>query len=225
MSIQHELLPDGKLHEPKGIVAASANTAYVANGAGTGTWQKIGSDAIKGLSGDGGVVGKRIISDGTNGFSMVTDSAYGVMGISNNGNNFAVTAAVDPTLVSTADYVLFTGTGAPWIFETANAVTFDTNRLIAPVAGVYNFKAWGNVSSYPSNTALVGFRFKINNTTFSPRTALIKSTAAGDYGNVSAFGMITLAANDYVQLFVASSATGNLIVQSFNCTLELRKAS
>jgi hypothetical protein len=39
---EHKDLPDNQLHEPKGVAAASINTAYVANGAGSGTWKKIG---------------------------------------------------------------------------------------------------------------------------------------------------------------------------------------
>lgn len=37
--VQHKDLPNAQLHEPKGVSAASVDTAYVANGAGSGTWQ------------------------------------------------------------------------------------------------------------------------------------------------------------------------------------------
>ena len=39
--VQHNALTGSSLHEPKGVAAASANTVYSADGAGTGTWQKI----------------------------------------------------------------------------------------------------------------------------------------------------------------------------------------
>jgi len=44
--VQHANLPNAELHEPKGVSAASANTVYVANGAGSGTWQKISTSEI-----------------------------------------------------------------------------------------------------------------------------------------------------------------------------------
>ncbi len=43
---EHADLTDPELHEPKGIAAASADTVYVADGAGTGTWQKVAVDQI-----------------------------------------------------------------------------------------------------------------------------------------------------------------------------------
>lgn len=39
MTIQHSVIPDAQLHEPKGIVSAASGKVYVANGAGSGVWQ------------------------------------------------------------------------------------------------------------------------------------------------------------------------------------------
>ena len=38
MTVQHSALTGAELHEPKGAAAASANTVYVATGAGSGAW-------------------------------------------------------------------------------------------------------------------------------------------------------------------------------------------
>lgn len=225
MTVQHRLIPEAQLHEPKGASSAASSTVYKSNGAGSGAWSKLGTDSFLGLSGDGGVIGKKLISNGSNGFTLITDTAYGTMGVSNNTTDFAISASVDPTLSSTSDYILFTGTGAPWAAETLGGVTFDTNRLIAPVAGVYEIRMWSNIRGFPSNVAKVGLKFKINNTTWSTRTAIVKSNSAGDSGNLSAFGFVSLAANDYVQLFVASTVSGDLVMQDINFTLDLKKAS
>lgn len=40
-NVLHSALTSGDLHEPKGIASASANQVYVANGAGSGTWDSI----------------------------------------------------------------------------------------------------------------------------------------------------------------------------------------
>lgn len=39
MAVQHSSLTGADLHEPKGVATAAAGTVYVANGAGSGTWQ------------------------------------------------------------------------------------------------------------------------------------------------------------------------------------------
>lgn len=46
MSIQHRDIPDSELHEPKGVVSASASNVYVATGAATGTWRKITEEDV-----------------------------------------------------------------------------------------------------------------------------------------------------------------------------------
>lgn len=42
----HANLTGADLHEPKGAASASANTVYVADGAGSGTWEKITLDSL-----------------------------------------------------------------------------------------------------------------------------------------------------------------------------------
>lgn len=42
----HASLTGSNLHEPKGVASASANTVYVANGSGSGTWQTLTSSSI-----------------------------------------------------------------------------------------------------------------------------------------------------------------------------------
>ena len=47
MTVNHKDLTGVSLHESKGVAAASANTVYVANGSGSGTWEKVDKDAVK----------------------------------------------------------------------------------------------------------------------------------------------------------------------------------
>lgn len=46
----HKDLTGADLHEPKGVASAGVDTVYVANGSGSGTWQKIASDQINATS-------------------------------------------------------------------------------------------------------------------------------------------------------------------------------
>jgi len=40
MATEHNIITDPNIHEPKGVAAASANTLYIADGAGSGSWVK-----------------------------------------------------------------------------------------------------------------------------------------------------------------------------------------
>ncbi len=44
--VQHSAITDPEIHEPKGASTASADTVYVADGAGSGTWEKVTSDSL-----------------------------------------------------------------------------------------------------------------------------------------------------------------------------------
>jgi len=225
MAIQHKDIPEGQIHEPKGISLAANRQVYVADGSGSGDWAKIKSENLEGLAGDGGVAGMLPTTDGSNGFSLVAHASYGVMGVTNNTVSFPLTAASDTTLQTNSDYVLFTGIGAPWMGDSLYGVTFDTNKLTVTKSGVYDVRFWANIYAFPSNVAYVGAKFKINGTNWSPRTIVSKSNSSGDHGELNAFGLVSLTAGDYVQLFVASSASGNLVIRNANLTVDLRRGT
>ena len=46
----HSALADSELHEPKGVASASTGQVYVADGAGSGTWQALPVASISGLN-------------------------------------------------------------------------------------------------------------------------------------------------------------------------------
>lgn len=156
---------------------------------------------------------------------MVVDAAYADMQIANNAIPFPLTAAADPTLNTTSQYVLLTGPGAPFSNTITNGVTFSTDKLTVSTAGVYRVTFWAGISLFPSNTAKIAIKFKLNNTTFATRKVVTKSTANGDYGNLAASALITLAANDYIQLYIASDVTGNVNLADANLILDLIKAA
>lgn len=195
---------------------------YVANGSGSGTWKQIDSTDLSGLTGDGGSTNKYLRTNGSNGFIAKTDQVYGNMAITTNTNAFSLSAAVDGTLQTNSDYVLFTGTGAPWAGEMMfGGISFTTDRLTVPVTGVYEIHLWANITSFPSNTALIGAQYRVNGSTFGPRKVITKSNSVGDAGQLNGFGLTTLNAGDYIQLYVASSVAGGLIIKNANNVLKL----
>ena len=227
MSIQHSVITDPNIHEPKGVAAATTGSAYFANGAGSGTWKKVDSLTLKGLAGDGGSTNSELITDGTNGFTLKIKDVYGSMVITGNTNAFPVTAAVDATLNTNSDYTLFTGTGAPWAASGLEfgGMAFSVDRMTVPVNGIYRIDLWSTITGFPTNTARVSVKYRINGTTFSTRHPMCKSNSAGDDGSLIGFGFISLNANDYIQLYMASSATGGLTFLDVNTTITLVRAT
>jgi hypothetical protein len=69
MTIQHSLIADADLHEPKGVVSATSNKVYVSNGSGSGTWQKIVPSQLAGIS-TSGAAGQIIGVDGSGNFTF-----------------------------------------------------------------------------------------------------------------------------------------------------------
>lgn len=224
MSIQHKNIPDAELHESKGVATAVINTAYFANGAGSGSWSKVSTPKLQGLSTDGGVARLKLLTDGAEGFDLYRDAAYGKMHITNNNTPFALTAVADTTLNTASQYTLLTGSGAPFADGLEDGVVFNTNRLTVQHAGVYDLNFWSCLTGFPSNTAKVGVKFKLNGTTFSDMKVVSKSNSNGDYGLLAANDFVQLAANDYIQLYVASDTTGNVVINNMMLTVKMIKA-
>lgn len=224
MAIQHKNIPDAELHESKGVATATANTAYFANGSGSGTWKKTGVETLSGLSGDGGVARLKIVTDGSNGFDLYRDYAFGKMHITNNNTPFALTAVADTTLNTSSQYTLLTGSGAPFANGLEDGVTFSVNKLTFDHAGVYDLNFWACLTSFPSNTARVGLKFRINGTTFSDMKVVTKSNSNGDDGLFAANDLISVSANDYIQLYIASDTTGNVTINNMMLTAKMIKA-
>lgn len=221
MTVQHKDIPNAQLHEPKNVSTAAIETVYRANGSGSGTWQKLTSNMFKGLAGDGGIADKKVLTDGTGGFKIITDVAYGSATITNNAVNFPVVAVADTTFNTPSQYSLLTGVGAPWLSENLFGITFSVDRLTVPVTGVYMINLWMNVNTFPNSTAKVSIRYKVNGTTYSSRKPTIKSAVANDVSQLTGFGLIPLTAGDYIQLFIASDTTGNILVGDANNSLHL----
>lgn len=177
------------------------------------------------MSGDGGNANRRILTTGDNGFKLVVDAAYANMHLVNNTVPFPVTAVADPTLNTGSQYSLLTGPGAPFTSSISSGITFSTDRLTVATAGTYELACWANILLFPSNTAKVGLKFRVNGTAVSAMKVAVKANSNGDYGTLVAFDYVTLSANDYIQLMIASNTTGNTVFENFNLTMNLIKAT
>lgn len=223
MTVQHKLIPEAQLHEPKGVSTAAINKVYKSNGAASGSWEKVSSAMLQDLSGDAGLTGKKLITNGTNGFTLETDQAYGAQTITDNSTVFPVVAVADTTFNTFTQFTLLTGSGAPWVSENLFGVAFSVDRLTVPVTGVYMIHLWLNINTFPNSTARVSIRYRINGGSFSSRNPTIKSAVASDVSQLSGFGLIALTAGDYLQLYIASDTTGNVLINDGSSTLHLMR--
>lgn len=180
MTIEHVILTDPYLHEPKGVALANDGEVYVADGVGSGAWKK-----------------------------YVQDTAHGSMTITNNTTAKELTAAVDATFNTDTDYTVLSSTGAPWVGENLHNITFFENRLTVDKTGVYKLDFWITVNSWAAANTSVAFKYRKNGSDFSPRKIAVKTNAASDRREAAASGLVELAAGDYIQIYVAASDTGN----------------
>jgi hypothetical protein len=224
MSIEHKDMPDTQRHEPKGISTAIADSAYFSNGSQTGAWRKIGIENFKGLTSDvGSIAGRYVVTDGTGNWTWKSHAAYVQGGFTANSTPFTVVASSDGTLQSSSAYVPLSGTGAPWVNGLSYINTQSSEKFYVLYPGVYSFDFDVNVLSLPGSTSKIGFRIKINGTTFAPQSVITRLPTASLPGAVHGKSLITLNTGEYVQLCVACSDTGNIVLSDITASLEMRR--
>jgi len=162
------------------------------------------------------------LADGLGSGSWKTLGTYGSQVITNNAVGFPVTAAADATLNTTSQYTLLSGVGAPWTSENLFRMAFTTDRLTVSVTGIYLISLWMQLTGFPSNTARVALRYRVNGTgAFSTRKPQTKSDGVSDTEQITGFGLLALNAGDFLQLYVASDTTGSIVFNDANNTLQL----
>lgn len=83
-----------------------------------------------------------------------------------------------------------------------------TDRLQVPQSGLYQFSARFQLSSTSASSKNARFWYRLNNTTdLSNSTAIVSVDANNGFATISVSEIISLAANDYVQLMWAVSDT------------------
>lgn len=189
----HSTLTGAELHEPKGISLASANEVYVANGSGSGSW----------------------------GYQQCL--CYGAMRFVEVSEEFNIVAANTYYPVTGANLVT---PAALWVSgQVGGGVTFanDSNneRLIVATAGDYRIVL---TISFTGLTAAStwGMTAAINGTV--PVNAAVGNSTVGinDTQHISIQGIITLSANDYVQMGLKNlTGTANCDLESGILSIEL----
>jgi hypothetical protein len=208
---EHVDITDPEIHEPKGASTATANQVYSADGAGSGTWQKVKNVNLYGVSATP-VAGWFVVSDGSGGFSFAPAA---------HGSTKFVDYTTPYSLAATTSYAKVAATtiagGSPTNFtEGTNArltytgtVSSDLDFVIAVIAD----QSTGSgkdiyVALYKNGTAV-------------PYTETAVTTVSGSKLQISVHTDVTAAQNDYFEIYckISSAATVNFYsVQLFAST-------
>lgn len=143
---------------------------------------------------------------------MSNTRIFGQRTVTNNTTTIAKTAAVDPTLVSNADYTQVTGIFAALPDGIVSGVTQQTNSMLINTTGPYEIKIWASFTSSTNNTN-VAFKFAVNGVIGTARRPRARVGTTGDRVAVAAHGYINLNAGDVVTLWFASDTTSNITIE------------
>ena len=128
-SVQHNTLTGVDSHEPRGAASASADTIYLADGAGSGTWSKLPDASINTTGSTNGDV---FYSDGSGGgsWSAAPGGTFGAFSVGNN---------VTATTIAVLDTYYKVTAGV--VGEHLAGVAFNTDHLTVPLTGIYRVDA------------------------------------------------------------------------------------
>lgn len=200
---EHRLIADPEIHEPKGVAGATANRAYIADGAGSGAWDQVDSNTLKGAVTNSTVAGRRVITDGTGGFDtdLTPASAFGTMNLSDNTTGQIITVAADTSLNDDADFQVLTQV---FDFDSLQNMTSGGNFLEIDQAGIYVIDFWANVKVNAASTN-VALKFVVNDVDFVARSPRARISESGELYGMSANGIHTFSAGDQIKLAVAAN--------------------
>lgn len=220
MAIQHKSIPDIFLHEPKGVASAAAGTTYLADGAGSGQWQKLSTDNISGFPAGDVAADKMLVTGGGKTVAYREAYIYGGLVMESNSAPISLTAVADASLNTAGQYTLMAGAGSPLVGSGLEyGVEVQGTGLKPKVNGVYELVLCANIATYPTAAAKVGFKYRINGNFFSTRKWVSGANANG--GQVFGQILLNLTANDVLQMYVASTTTGNLIISDASVSLKM----
>jgi hypothetical protein len=205
-NINHEVIADPYIHEPKGVASALADKVYVSNGTGSGTWKKLSPSSLAGITGNG-TVGTFLSIDGTGNFVFLP-APHGQTDF------FDATLAAPYTLSATTSYQKLApttvGQGSPALFtEGTNARLTYTGDETVSMAVNYNLSL--NIGSSAKDVTIAVYK---NGEIANGRT--VSTTSSSTKINMSGMTIVEMAQNDYVEIYAKISATDTINVYGLN---------
>lgn len=200
MTIQHKLITDPDIHEPKGTSTALANQVYAADGSGSGSWQD-----VKPAGTVGAVANKVYVTDGAGAGTLQYPAGklYADMYID---------AGVTSQTLSAGSAYAKLDPGSEWTAGAYKGLTINgtDGTITLTEAGTYMVSFWASftTASIASGTDY-NFKYAINGTPTARIIKVEKHTAGSDLLSVCAQGLVTVSANDVLSIHVAGDGTSS----------------
>jgi len=207
-TVTHASLTGANLHEPKGVASASANTVYVANGGGSGSWQKIAPNELEGIT-TNGTVGDFVVSDGSGGF-LFASTAHGTSYFYNIASPYTLTVSgtgwqkINATTIANGSPQLITeGTNARLTYTGTNSVDLDIVFNVSVDQSSGSNKDI-ELAVYKNGVAVDG-------------SHAIATSKSGEKLVISSHADVEMTTNDYVEVYAKNhGGSGDINVYTFS---------
>ncbi len=228
MTIQHNIIADPDIHEPKGVATAASNSLYVANGSGSGVWQTVDTSSlangavetakIEDLNVTGAKIANQTIV--TTKFSGLTTSGTAGQLLKAVGDGSLVYSTHNPYA---GGYLAFS-TVSPYTFATTTSDQILNPTLIAGDLNSFTLLSSPNmrfrydgtetidchVTCAMSSSQASGAGKDCQWALFKNGVELvgsrgIRSLSSGDYGSITLLANTTLSTNDYLEVHTQAS--------------------
>jgi hypothetical protein len=81
------------------------------------------------------------------------------------------------------------------------------------------------ITGFPASNAKIAMKYRVNAATFSAQHATLIGATTTSAGTMSMSALVSLAAGNTVQVYVASSAAGSLTISDAQLNISLIKAA
>lgn len=209
-NVQHNTLTGSDSHEPKGASSASANTVYLATGSGSGVWQKIVTQGLNGITSNG-TAGQGITVDGSGGFE-IGHTDHGSITFVNVATPLVVTTPTVPTLA--APTTVPSGHSVEITESTTGRLTyFGTHTEHVGISCHISFSHTGGADRDVSI-------YIAKNGTIIASTEQVSTCNSTSKVSASSHADINVTTNDYLEVFVKISGTGDVNVHCYQLDVE-----
>ena len=200
MTIQHNVITDPDIHEPKGVASASSGKVYKADGTGSGNWVY----PLTGL--DTASTGQVFESDGSGSGSWVYPPAKGHAEI-------YINAGVTAHTLGSASAFTLLNPATEWTasgFEDVLTVDAANGEIDLALAGHYKIDFWCNFTTAAiASGSAYKFKFAIDGTV-SPRVVTVtKPTNGSDTLHVMASGIVEATAGQTLSIYAGGDGTSS----------------
>jgi hypothetical protein len=200
MTIQHKLITDPDIHEPKGTSTALTQQVYVANGTGSGSWQD-----QKPAGTLTAVANKVYVTNGAGAGTLQYPAGklYADMYIDG--------GVTSQTLSASSAYAKL-DPGSEWTAGQYKGLTINgtDGTITLTEAGTYMVNFWVAFTTASVATGTVyNFKYAINGTPGSRILKVSKYTNGADLISLCATGIVTVSANDVLSVHAAGDATSS----------------